>query len=86
MAIINRWVISAARRLANDPRMREKAVEIFHKEVKPRAAEAWQKAGPKLAAAGKDIRDIARETDARNNPGAFAARMKKRFIDGGGKG
>ena len=82
MAIFNRWVITAARRLASDPRAREKAAEIFHKEVKPRAADAWQKTKPKVAAAARDVRDIARKTDARNNPGAFAALLKRRFIDG----
>lgn len=82
MAIFNRWVITAARRLASDPRAREKAAEILNKEVKPRAAETWQKAKPKVVAAARDVRDIARKTDARNNPGAFAALLKRRFIDG----
>jgi len=82
MAIFNRWIITAARRLASDPRAREKAAEIFHKEVKPRAAETWQQAKPKVVAAARDVRDIARKTDARNNPGAFAALLKRRFIDG----
>jgi hypothetical protein len=81
MAIFNSWFVTAARRLASDPRVREKAAEVYEKEVKPRAANAWRQARPKLEAAGKDLRDIARETDARNNPGAFAARVKKRFID-----
>lgn len=80
MAIISRF-ISLATRLSADPRVRAKAADVYEKEVKPRAAETWRQAKPKLQAAGKDLRDIARETDARNNPGAFAARVKKRFID-----
>jgi hypothetical protein len=83
MALISRWFISTATRLTRDPRVRAKAAELFHKEVKPRAAETWRKTRPKLQAAGKDLRDIARETDARNNPGLFAAKLKKRFIDRG---
>jgi len=82
MAILNRWIVTTARRLASDPRVREKAAEVFEKEVKPRAAETWQKTKPKVVAAAKDVRDIARKTDARNNPGAFAALLKRRFIDG----
>jgi hypothetical protein len=82
---IGRWFITAATRLTRDPRVRAKAVELFHTEVKPRAAETWRQAKPKLEAAGKDLRDIARETDARNNPGLFAAKLKKRFIDGSGR-
>ncbi len=82
MAIFNRWVITAARRLTSDPRVREKAAELFEKEVKPRAAETWERTKPKVAAAARDVRDIARKTDARNNPGAFAALLKRRFIDG----
>jgi hypothetical protein len=84
MAFFNRWVMTTARRLASDPRVREKAVEIFHKEVQPRAAETWQKTKPKVVAAARDVREIARKTDARNNPGAFAALLKRRFIDGNG--
>ncbi|MCB1496103.1 MAG: hypothetical protein KDJ86_09985 [Bauldia sp.] len=81
MAIISRWFISTATRLANDPRIRERAADVFEKEVKPRAAESWRKAKPKLEATRDELRQMARETDAARNPGAFAARVKKRFID-----
>lgn len=81
MALIGRLLINAARRLGSDPQVRAKAAEVFDKEVKPRAAETWRKTRPKLEAARGDLAKIARETDARNNPGRFAAKVKKRFID-----
>ena len=82
MAIINRWLISAAMRLARDPRVQAKAAKVFREEVKPRAADAWRRTKPKLEATRTELHAMARETDARKNPGAFAARLKKRFIDG----
>ncbi|WP_421726353.1 hypothetical protein [Bauldia sp.] len=81
MAIISRLFVSAAARLARDPRVREKATEVFHTQVKPRAAETWQKTKPKLEATRDELADMARKTDARNNPGAFAAAVKKRYLD-----
>jgi hypothetical protein len=78
---IARWFITAATRLTSDPRVRAKAVEVFEKDVRPRAAETWRRTRPKLEAARDELKQMARETDARNNPGAFAARVKKRFID-----
>lgn len=81
MALISRWFISAATRLASDPRVRTKAAEVFEKEVKPRAAETWRKTKPKLEATRDELTQMARESDAVKNPGAFAARVKKRYID-----
>jgi hypothetical protein len=62
-----------------------KTAELHESEVKPRAAEIRQKTKPKVVAAARDVRDIARETDARTNPGAFAAKLKRRFIDRKGR-
>ena len=81
MAIISRWFISAATRLSTDPRVRAKAAELFETEVKPRAAETWQKTRPKIEATRDELKQMARETDARNNPGAFAAALRKRYLD-----
>ena len=83
MALMSRWIMSAATRLASDPRVREKATELYHREVKPRAAETWTKARPKLEATRDELTDMARQTDARRNPGAFAVAVKKRYLDGG---
>ncbi len=71
----------AVKRLASDPRARAKAVEVFEKEVKPRAAQAWRQGKPKFDAAKRDIQAIARETDPRKDPGRFAAKLKRRFFD-----
>jgi hypothetical protein len=81
MAIISRWFISAATRLSTDPRVRAKAAELFETEVKPRAAETWQKTRPKIEATRDELKQMARDTDARNNPGAFAAALRKRYLD-----
>ncbi|MCP4383378.1 MAG: hypothetical protein GY798_18490 [Hyphomicrobiales bacterium] len=82
MAMMSRWILSAATRLVKDPRVRDKAAEIYQSEVKPRAAETWQKTRPKLEATRDELAEMAKKTDARKNPGAFAAAVKKRYIDG----
>ena len=70
------------------------ATEIYHQEVKPRAAklyegelkprakDAWQKGKPKFDAAKKDLRDIARQTNPRQDPKGFAKKVKEHFFDG----
>ena len=74
-------LIRAAKRVALDPRVRGKAAEVFEREVKPRAKNAWQQAKPKLDAAKDELKDIARESDPRKNPRGFAAKVKERFAD-----
>ncbi len=81
MPLLQRLLVHAASRLARDERVRAKAAEIVDREVKPRAAAAWQKTKPKLEAARDDRRTIAAETDPRDKPREFAAKVKKRFID-----
>ncbi len=88
MPLLRRLLLHAARHIALDPRARAKAAEVLEKEVKPRARAAWRQAKPKLdaARAGLDaaraeLKDIAAETDPRKNPGEFAAKVKRRFLD-----
>ena len=81
MAILRRLLVHAATKLASDPRVRAKAAEVMEHEVKPRAEAAWQRTRPKLEAARDDLKEIARETDPRENPRAFAAKVKERFLD-----
>ena len=81
MALLQRFLLQAARRLAADPRAREKAAELFETEIKPRAKAAVQKAKPKLAAAKAEVRDIASETDPLDKPAEFAGRLTRRIID-----
>ncbi len=79
MPILRFLLIQAATKLGNDPRVRAKARDLLENEVKPRAAEAWRQARPKLEAARDDLREIAAETDPRDEPRAFAAKVRKRF-------
>ena len=81
MPILRRMFFHAAKRLGSDARVRAKAKEVFEQEVKPRAEAAWRQAKPKLDAAKAELRDIARETDPRENPRKFAAKLKQRIVD-----
>ncbi len=81
MRILSRLLMSAAKRIAADPRVRAKAAEVMQTEIKPRAAAAWRQAHPPLENAAAELRDIARETNPRANPRRFAAKVKKRFLD-----
>lgn len=80
MPILRRLLIQAAAKIASDPRLRAKAAEVVARDVKPRAEAAWRKAKPKLEAAREDLREIAAQTDPRENPRDFAAKVKERFI------
>jgi len=80
--IAAKWVM---KRLASDPRARAKAAEMFEKEVKPRAAQAWHQGKPRFDAAKRDIQEIAREVDPRKDPGRFVAKLKRRFFDRDGR-
>ncbi len=81
MRILPRLLMSAAKRIAADPRLRAKAAEVMQTEIKPRAEAAWRPAKPKLENAAAELRDIARETDPRANPRRFAAKLKQRLLD-----
>ncbi len=83
MAILRRLLVHAAARLTSDPRVRAKAADVLEHEVKPRVAAAWRQTRPKLEAARNELRDIAEETDPRENPRAFAVKVKERFLDRG---
>ncbi len=81
MAILHRMLFHAAKRLGSDPRVRAKAAEVFENEVKPRAKAAWRRTKPKLDAAKAELSAIARETDPREHPRAFAAKVKERIVN-----
>ncbi len=81
MRLLTQLLWRAAKRIASDPRVRAKATEVFEREVKPRAEAAWRQTKPRLDAAKTELEDIARETDFRENPGKFAAEVKRRFLD-----
>ncbi|ROP83730.1 hypothetical protein EDC65_4379 [Stella humosa] len=54
-----------ARRLASDPRVQEKAVEMLHR------------AKPKAQAAAAGVRAAARDVDPRQDPKGFLRRLKR---------
>ena len=82
MALTHRLLLQAARRAAGDPRVQAKVADIYQNEVKPRARAVWRETKPRLAAAKQDLKDIARETDPRDDPKGFAIKFKRRFVDG----
>ncbi len=81
MTILRNLLINAARRIAADPRTREKAAKLVETEIKPRARAVAEKAKPKIAAAKAEIRKIAAETDPLDEPAEFAGRLTRRIID-----
>ena len=81
MPVFRRLLIQAARQIAANPRVQAKAAEVIQTQVKPRAEEAWRNTKPKLAAAKAELQDIAREVDPRDDPKAFAIKVKDRFLN-----
>jgi hypothetical protein len=85
MVFLQRILLYAARRVASDPRTREKAAEMYQNEIKPRAEAAWRETKPKIERAAEgakaELRDIAAETDPRREPARFAGRLARRIID-----
>ncbi len=81
MIFLRRILVEAARRLAADPRLQEKAAQVIDQEIKPRLQAAAARAKPTVDAARADIREAAREADPRGDPVGFAKQLKKRFID-----
>ena len=61
----------AARRAAANPRLRAKAAELYQSKGKPI-----------LQRKAAQIREIAQETDPREQPAYFAGRVLRRLIDG----
>ena len=80
MALFHRLLIGAARLIASDPRVQEKAADILENQVRPRAADAWRKTKPKIDAAKAGLRDAAAEADPLRDPRGFAAKLKGRIF------
>ena len=79
MTLWRRMLLRAAVRAASDPRLQAKAREVFDKEVRPRAENAWRRAEPQLDAARSDLLDAAKAADPRRDPGRFAGEVIKRW-------
>ncbi len=79
MVLLNRLLAYAARRIASDPRVQEKAAELVETELKPRAREFGRQAKAKLDVVRDEVKDIARVADPLKDPRAFAAKVKERI-------
>ena len=78
--LLHRLLFDVARKAAADPRVRAKAVDVFEREVKPRATAAWAETKPRLDAARDDIKKAAATIDPRANPAGFAGELKRRLF------
>ena len=67
MPLLRTLLWKAARRLASDPR------------VQQMAADAYDKAKPKVEQTAREIREAAREASPLDDPGEFARRVKNRL-------
>lgn len=76
MSLLTRLLTEAARRAAQDPRVRAKATEV--------AAEAARRARPKIENAGRHIVETARETSTdgsfADDPIGYARRFRDKLL------
>ncbi len=77
--MLRRLLLYAARRIALDPRVQDKAAELYETELKPRAQAAGRDAKAKFDVVKDELKDIAREANPRDDPRAFAAKVKQRI-------
>ncbi|MGY9019681.1 MAG: hypothetical protein ACKVHX_09470 [Alphaproteobacteria bacterium] len=81
MSIISNLLFRAARRIASDERVQQKATETYREEIKPRAEAAWSATKPRLENTRDDIKQIAEETKPTEEPARFAGRAARRLFD-----
>ena len=81
MALLQRLLFGAARKLASNPEARRKAAEVYRDQVKPAAEKFQRRAKPKVEAAKAELRDMAKNTDPRAEPAKFAGRLTRRLMD-----
>ena len=74
--------------LAQNPELRAKTVSFVKDQVVPQAKAGWEKAKPKLkqvkdtaVGAAKDVADVARENDPREDPKKFLSKASQRLHD-----
>ena len=79
MPFLKSLVGQAVRRVAQDPRVREKAKDIIEKEIKPRAKQAWDHAQPEIEAAWEKAKPEVQAAKKRAAKGAadLANRVKR---------
>ena len=76
------------RALAQNPELRAKTVSFVKDQVVPKAKAGWEKAKPRLeqakdtaVGAAKDVADVARENDPREDPKKFLSEASQRLRD-----
>ncbi len=79
MPFLKSLVAQIARKAAQDPRLREKAKQVFEEEIKPRAESAWQSAKPEVEAAWEKAKPEVEEAKrkALEKAGDLAGRVKR---------
>ena len=79
MPFLKSLVTQIARKAAQDPRVREKAKQVFEEEIKPRAESAWQRAKPEVEAAWEKAKPEVEEAKqkALEKAGDLAGRVKR---------
>ena len=78
----------AARKLAQNPELRAKTATFITDKVAPQAKAGWDKAKPKLdrassaaVGAAKEVADVARANDPRDDPRKFLSEASRRLRD-----
>jgi hypothetical protein len=79
MPLFRRLLARVAQQLAADPRVQQKASEVYEREIKPRAEKAWQQAKPKLQTAGQNLAQRAEKSLTRENMEKLAAKVRARW-------
>ena len=79
--MISNLLFRAARRIASDERVQQKATETYREEINPRAEAAWSATKPRLENTRDDIKQIAEETKPTEEPARFAGRAARRLFD-----
>ena len=76
------------RELAQNPELRAKTVSFVKDQVVPQAKAGWEMAKPRLeqakdtaVGAAKDVADVARENDPREDPKKFLSKASQRLRD-----
>ena len=76
------------RELAQNQELRAKTVSFIKDQVVPQAKAGWEKAKPRLeqakdtaVGAAKDVADVARENDPREDPKKFLSKASQRLRD-----
>ena len=79
---------SGVRALAQNPELRAKTMSFVKDQVVPQAKAGWEKAKPGLdqakdtaVGAAKDVADVARENDPREDPKKFLSEASQRLRD-----